>query len=243
MVTINIDHKTLESYYTQSDVITACLYDKNKLSNGELIFKSGDDDLMLQIFDPNYIIIAFNIKSENICTGRVHINNAPISLFHVSRGTKIYPHLIMICANFVTLTLNKHYVTEVKILKISLSKCSIMYDYLLPRDNRAHRIIKVNNFSPNIVYTNLKLCGYKFVGGSCSHSWGSYGHKFVSDLCTIGITCDVNGCHDSNNVDNLVIATKINAISKRIIQLLNFDCNLIVKDILICVGIVMYYLV
>lgn len=225
MASINIDHKILGSYYSKHDVITKRMYEKNVTKDGWLTRFGNNGTLILRVIDVGHIILNFGIKSEHISTGCINVDGTLISSFHIVKGEKIYPHLIMLRGFFTTLILDKSCITEVTVSTVNFSNCDIMKNHYLSHDKYAHRIVKVNDFSPNIIYHNLVVYGYK---SDCS-------------FCEREIVYNVD--YGPNNINGSVTITKINAISYRVIQLLNRSDNSIIRDILIFIGIIMYHVV
>src|SRR5579863_9098278 len=195
MSSIFIDHHALKPYYTESDVTVTNIY---KLSDH---ISSSNDYMILTVDYCKDIVISFNIKSITVSIGYVCLNGVIISKFHISKGSKDYPHLILLRKNSVNLILDKYCTFEVNMMCIKRSRYDIIKKYRSSFDNFDHRVVKVNDFSPNVTYHTCNRCKHEYF---CT-----------LDDYDVGRNCDIN------NIDPHIVITKIRRISKIIIQLLN----------------------
>lgn len=220
---IFIDHSVIKQHYVPSDISYTDLYNKD----GKISFcypsQSDDNQIIVRVMNYEELIIGFNIKSTHVSYGYVCTNHMIISYFHISRGDNEYPHLIPLYGNTVELILNKHCITDVNMMSIRKSK----YDFL-GKHYFHHRIVKVNNFSPNVTY--------HFCNGMNNHQ---YRCTFDNHYNFYNIGND----YDVEIIDPVINFTKIKVISEKVMQLLNFDDKIMIKDMILCVGISMYYVV
>lgn len=220
-----INHNILQSYYTFDDMITTNIYEKCAESSDAISCHINNDHIIINIRYYADIAIGFNIKSVKICDGYLCVNRMIISSFCISKGKKFYPHLVLLYMNYVTLILDKCCIIDVEMVTVDRSQFDLVKNYRLPNDNFEHRIIKVNEFSPHVVYHNCNMCNHTY--------WCSFDNYYKS--------YDVGAIHDIKNIDPIIISTKIVEICQRVIQLLNFED--IVEDILVYIGIMMCYIV
>lgn len=244
MTFVYIDHNILRSYYTQKDVKIFDIY-VNNMSLDDISWRQEDyvNDKILIILNKKYVITCFSIKSTTSSVGHVCINDNIISEFHIAQGNHEYEHIIL--SGEVKLILNRHCISDVKMSCICKSLCYGTKKYLQYNDEFAHRIIKVNDFGPKIVYH----------GRNCSHSnWHSFddrnrtltikndpfrsSHSYRDSY----ITCENMGVSCIKNVGFIIIITKINEITRRIIHLLKLN-NCVIRDVILHIGIIMYHIV
>lgn len=230
MTTIHINHETLKPYYTDDDLMTTCIYEKCATLS-KRYFVKRDNHVIISCGFFRDIVTGFNIKSDNVSVGYICINGIIISTFCVAKGYHNYPYLLLLHDNNVDLVLDETYVTEVKILSVPIRKCNIMKKYPSNKDKYGHRIIKINDFGINVVYHSLhydyeceqKPCEQTFEG---CFDYGKY---------------DVENEYDVENINPLVIIAKTSYVTKKIIQLLNFDDNYVIRDMVLHIGVMMFY--
>ena len=226
MSSIFIDHKIIRPYYNQRDVIITNVYNDKMSPHDAISIQYDHKEYIILLIDHCDLIINFNIKSKNASTAYVCIFGFIVSLFHILKGQHDYHHLILRCGNAITLILEKSCITDVNVQSISKLKCEYIKCYESNNDEYAHRIIKVNDFSPSVVYHNSRLCEHSV---SCSFD-------------NPRIIYYVDNGYNLNIIDPVINVAKINGVSKKIIQLLNMN-NCMIKDVVLYLAVIMYHIV
>lgn len=227
MSSVFIDHKTLRPYYNQDDVIITNIYEKGVTSRHRICTYHVHRKHIIIDIKCCDMIISFNIESKNVSVGHVCAYNFIVSKFNILKGKNDYPHLILRYGNKVTLILEIDYVTNVIMQSVDKSKCDLIKNCWLYDDDYAHRIIKVNDFSPSVLYhTSRSLCGHNV---RCSfddpHKIYYVGNEYNLDI-----------------IDPLIDLAKINGVNKKVMQLLNVNDRMI-KDIVLHIAVIMYHIV
>lgn len=230
MSSVFIDYKTIRQCYDSSDVIITDVYKKN-VTWCDRVFTQPDRGEYITLYVDNCdLILSFNIKSTKVSVGYVSIYGFIISSFYITVGENNYPHLILHSNNhIVELLFEKCCVMEVKMQSVSRSKCDLIKNYMSDNNEYAHRIIKVNDFSPSVTYHSGRLCG----------------HTMCCSLDNTSVIYYMGSSHNTYNlniVDPEIKLAKINGISKKIIQLLNAN-DYVIKDIILYMGMIMYHIV
>lgn len=228
MSSVFIDHKILRSYYNQDDIIVRNVYEKGITT----LYYEHKNYIILHIQPSTEIITSFNIKSENICMGYVCVYQIIISSFIISEGSNEYPNLMLSHGNYTKLILDKYCVTEVKMSSVNSLKCDLIKNYCTNNNEYTHRIIKVNDFGPNVTYHTPQFCNYSH---KCEHNV----HCSFDNVDNIYYVDDESNLE---NIDPLINHTKINEIVRRVSQLLNCDHHLI-NDLILHICIIMYNII
>lgn len=171
------------------------------------------------------IHLGLNIESVSMCKCYIRVNSFIVSHFHVAKGVGWYPQLLLQHHNNVEIMLDERNIINVELLSVHQNKCDIMTHYREQYDPPTHRILKINNFGPDIIYHSMCGCGIKcsFFG---SDQFNGYERHMMRDY-------DVDQLHHSIN------SSKIKGVC-RIISL--FETKYI-RDILIYIGMIMYRII
>jgi len=213
-----------KQHYVPSDEIITTIYEKDVSSFNECLYGVDYQYIIFVVKSCENVITSFNIKSESTCVGFVCINGIIVSSFCVLKGNNNYPHLLLSYTNNVHIILDRICATYVNMISVHMSKCVFIKNYGLSNDNFDHRMIKVNGFGPSITY----------------HRRGCK-HPFRCTFDDYDNTYDIGTGYCTEIIDPVINVTKIREISTRIIRMLMFDH--MVKDVALCIGIFMYYVV
>lgn len=180
-----LDHNILKSYYTCDDVLTNVICMKGTYMCARVSYIGLPDNIrvVLKIFSDDKIVVGLNIESTNATECFICVNDFIISQFHVSKGKFCYPQLILQRYNDIKIILDERFITNVELLSIRQSKCYITSRYMTTDDVSTHRIIKIGDFSPSIMYHSLCKCGMK-----CSYSDSNDMYDYKYYYISYGIT-------------------------------------------------------